>query len=135
MVTHILRHFSRRFSVQGSQAREHMSYCRLFRDSNNLYKKVKHLNLIILNELITNVFKYAFESNANNQLIISLKNENELIQFKVKDNGIGLPPNLEIEELESLGLQLVVTLCDQLDATLSYKVDNGTEFLITFKKL
>ena len=104
-------------------------------DSTNLSLDQAVPSGLILNELITNVFKYAFESNANNQLIISLKNENELIQFKVKDNGIGLPPNLEIEELESLGLQLVVTLCDQLDATLSYKVDNGTEFLITFKKL
>ncbi len=104
-------------------------------DSTNLSLDQAVPSGLILNELITNVFKYAFINNNDNQLFISLKNTNDIIQFTVKDNGIGLPIDMNIDELDSLGLQLVVTLCDQLDATLSYKVDNGTEFLITFKKL
>ncbi|MCO5259796.1 MAG: PAS domain S-box protein [Crocinitomicaceae bacterium] len=90
---------------------------------------------LIMNELITNAFKYAFVGKTNNILKIGIKNNNDVIQFIVKDNGVGLPPNIVIDNLDSLGLQLVVTLCDQLDATFEFKVDNGTEFLITFKKI
>jgi len=50
----------------------------------------------------------------------------------VSDNGLGIPENLDIEELDSLGLQLVTSLVDQLDGQLEMKRDNGTEFTIRF---
>lgn len=92
---------------------------------------------LIMNELITNVFKYAFVSSIykKNKLHISTKVIKDIIHIRVKDNGIGLPVDFDLSKLDSLGLQLVVTLCEQLDATLEYKVNKGTEFLITFKKL
>lgn len=92
---------------------------------------------LIMNELITNVFKYAFVSSINkkNKLNISTKVIKDTIHIRVKDNGIGLPVDFDLSQLDSLGLQLVVTLCEQLDATLEYKVNKGTEFFITFKKL
>ena len=50
----------------------------------------------------------------------------------VSDNGIGIPENLEIEDLDSLGMQLVTTLVDQLDGELELKRNNGTEFTMRF---
>lgn len=91
---------------------------------------------LIMNELITNCFKYAFkDSTTNNIIFISLKLNNNQVEIKVKDNGVGLPPDFVIEDCDTLGLQLVVTLIEQLDATLSYKVEDGTEFLINFELL
>ena len=52
--------------------------------------------------------------------------------MSVSDNGIGFPENLDIEDLDSLGLQLVTTLVEQLDGELELKRDNGTEFIIRF---
>lgn len=92
---------------------------------------------LIMNELITNCLKYAFEKDnpSGNQLLISMKEEGGIIYLRVKDNGIGLPADFEIGKTDTLGLQLVVTLSEQLDASLEYKSDQGTDFLISFEKL
>ena len=50
----------------------------------------------------------------------------------VSDNGVGIPENLNIEDLDSLGFQLVTTLVDQLDGELELKRNNGTEFIMRF---
>jgi two-component sensor histidine kinase len=48
----------------------------------------------------------------------------------VSDNGVGIPENLDIEDLNSLGLQLVTSLVDQLDGKIEVKRDNGTGSLL-----
>ncbi|HPS56120.1 MAG TPA: hypothetical protein PLP05_11020, partial [Sedimentisphaerales bacterium] len=50
----------------------------------------------------------------------------------VLDDGIGIPENLEIEELDSLGFQLITSLVDQLDGEFELKRNNGTEFIMRF---
>jgi two-component sensor histidine kinase len=50
----------------------------------------------------------------------------------ISDNGIGIPEDLDIENLDSLGLQLVTSLVDQLDGELELNRDKGTEFIIRF---
>ena len=50
----------------------------------------------------------------------------------ISDNGVGIPENLDIEDLDSLGMQLVTSLVDQLDGELELKRNNGTEFTIRF---
>ena len=50
----------------------------------------------------------------------------------VSDNGVGIPEDLDIEDLDSLGMQLVTTLVDQLDGELELKRNNGTEFTMRF---
>ena len=52
--------------------------------------------------------------------------------LSVSDNGVGIPEDLDIEDLDSLGLQLVTTLVDQLDGELELKRNYGTEFIIKF---
>ena len=53
----------------------------------------------------------------------------------VSDNGTGIPENIDFENPETLGLQLVNLLVDQLDGTIELKRDNGTEFVIWFNNI
>jgi PAS domain S-box-containing protein len=99
---------------------------------------------IIINELITNSFKYAFSGRDKGEIQIELHREesgkrkidgdkNTSFTLSVSDNGKGIPEDIDIENLDSLGLQLVTTLVDQLEGELELKRDNGTEFTIIFK--
>ena len=54
--------------------------------------------------------------------------------LRVKDNGIGLPEDFAYEQSNSLGIQLVYSLVEQLDAELEIKGKKGTEFIIRFEK-
>ena len=98
---------------------------------------------IITNELVSNSLKYAFVDRDKGEIRIGLHRE-ENGEYKsngcksanyvliISDNGVGIPKDIKIEELESLGLQLVTSLVDQLDGKLELKRDNGTEFTIKF---
>ncbi|MGE5443255.1 MAG: histidine kinase dimerization/phosphoacceptor domain -containing protein, partial [Ignavibacteriales bacterium] len=55
--------------------------------------------------------------------------------LSISDNGIGFPENLDFRNTESLGLQLVTVLVDQIGGTIELNRDSGTEFKITFKEL
>jgi two-component sensor histidine kinase len=101
---------------------------------------------MIVNELVSNSFKHAFSGRNDGEIQIKLhteKNEGYLksvteicestsFTLSISDNGVGIPDNLDIENLDSLGLQLVVSLVDQLDGKLELKRNNGTEFAIRF---
>lgn len=89
---------------------------------------------LIVNELITNAMKYAYVNIKNPQLFIKLELKDTMITINIEDNGVGLPKDFDIAESDSLGLQLVTTLIEQLDGSLSIKVENGTKYLITFVK-
>jgi PAS domain S-box-containing protein len=98
---------------------------------------------MIVNELVSNSLKHAFSGRNKGEIRIKLHREenvkcksedyNPAYVLTVSDNGIGIPENLDIEDLDSLGLQLVATLVDQLDGELELRRDNGTEFIIRFK--
>jgi PAS domain S-box-containing protein len=101
---------------------------------------------IIINELVSNSLKHAFQGRDNGEIQIKLQREeiesylksvNENIksttfELTVSDNGVGIPENVDFEELDSLGLQLVSSLVAQLDGELEIKRNNGTEFTIWF---
>ena len=53
----------------------------------------------------------------------------------VSDNGVGLPEDMDIENPQKLGLQLVVSLTNQLDGNITLNKDEGTKFVIKFKEL
>jgi len=89
---------------------------------------------LIANEIISNSIKYAFEEEKPAELTISVKMKKEMVEIKIGDNGKGLPDDFDLENSESLGLQLVYTLADQLDATIDVNAKKGTKYLITFMK-
>jgi len=92
---------------------------------------------LIMNELITNALKYAFipGDDRSNELLICMKEEEGTIYLQVSDNGVGLSDDINYSNSDTLGLQLVVTLCEQLDGSMSLESTNGTNFLISFEKL
>ena len=89
---------------------------------------------LMINEIITNALKYAFPNNMKGTVLISMREEKEIVTLCVEDNGIGLPKGFNYLESETLGLQLVATLVEQLEGTLILESDKGTKFLITFEK-
>ncbi len=89
---------------------------------------------LIMNELITNALKYAVEPDRLTIITISVKVEGNTIFIRVSDNGKGMPEGMIIENNDSLGLQLVQTLVEQLDGHLEYNSESGTHFLIKFEK-
>ena len=87
---------------------------------------------LIINELVTNALKYAFPMGDPGHIMISLKPQPEGgLELTVKDNGIGLTPDFDLQNTGSLGLQLVGLLTDQLGGTLSVVRRGGTIFTIT----
>lgn len=52
--------------------------------------------------------------------------------LSVSDNGVGIPENFDIKNLDSLGLRLVTSLVKQLDGELELKRNSGTELIIRF---
>jgi two-component sensor histidine kinase len=98
---------------------------------------------LITDELISNSLKHAFpatstrnEQDALKRMIrIALHPDNgDRLALTISDKGIGLPTDLDFRETDSLGLQLVTTLVDQLDGKLDSDRENGTMFRITFRE-
>ena len=90
---------------------------------------------LILNELITNAFKYAFPDKREGKITVSLKLfEKKSYELIVSDNGIGIPEHINPMESESLGLTLIQGLTEQLNAVWTFERDHGTTFRIIIPK-
>ncbi|NLX03783.1 MAG: PAS domain-containing protein [Phycisphaerae bacterium] len=89
---------------------------------------------IIINELVTNALKHAFPDGRRGEIRIDLHPAEREYRLVVSDNGTGIPADLDFRKTESLGLQLVTTLTDQLDGTVELERDGGTRFTIVFPK-
>ena len=90
---------------------------------------------LILNEIITNSLKYAWDVTEKGTIFISLKEINEVVFIEISDDGIGLPFDFKNPTTDTLGLQLVSTLIDQLDGEINVDTQNGTKYLINFDKI
>jgi sensor domain CHASE-containing protein/two-component sensor histidine kinase len=92
---------------------------------------------IIVNELFTNSVKYAFPAGTDGEICISLTRENfwkdEIYKFVFADNGIGFPEGINFRNPDTLGLQLINALVDQINGYIEVKQNNGTEFEIWFR--
>lgn len=90
---------------------------------------------LILNEIISNSLQHAFAENEEGKITISCEERDKKIKIKVKDNGVGLPDDIDLKTTETLGLYLIYNLSvRQLCGNLEVNNDNGTEFIIEFTK-
>ncbi len=87
---------------------------------------------LIVNELATNAFKYAFSGLDKGTFSISLKKENGQIVLNVSDDGKGIPDGIDIKKTKSLGLRLVKMLSVQLEGDYSFQSEKGTNFKLKF---
>lgn len=91
---------------------------------------------LIINELVTNSIKHAFVGRENGELDITLQRlSDDDYQLIIKDDGIGFPENIDFENVDTVGLQLVNGLVDQIDGTMELDASEGTQFSITFKEV
>jgi PAS domain S-box-containing protein len=89
---------------------------------------------LIINELISNSLKYAFPERQG-EIFVDLHRDDGKLTLIVRDNGVGFPENVDFRNTDSLGLQLVCTLTDQLDGAIELNRAGGTEFKITFGEI
>jgi len=87
---------------------------------------------LILGELASNALKHAFPAGRVGEVRICLAENNGKIALTVADNGIGFPPDLDFRSTQSLGLQLVGMLVEQLDGTIDLVRNGGTSFHVEF---
>jgi len=89
---------------------------------------------LIINELVTNSIKHAFTQSNEGIIYINLHTKDNVLFLEVSDNGKGFPKEIDFKNTNSLGLQLVNTLVEQLNGKLelSDNKDGGTSFYINF---
>ncbi|KAF5077880.1 Histidine kinase [anaerobic digester metagenome] len=91
---------------------------------------------LIISELVTNTLKYAFPHTEPGEFKIELHSSSDrCYNLIISDNGVGIPENIDFDETDTLGLQLVNSLVNQLEGTIELNRKNGTEFKIKFKEL
>ncbi len=88
---------------------------------------------LVINELLSNCFKYAFVPGSEGHLKIGLHQQVEIVEIFIGDNGVGVPPGVDLNEANTLGLRLVrAVVKGQLRGTASVETDNGVAWTIRF---
>jgi len=89
---------------------------------------------LLINELVSNALKHAFPGDRKGRIAIALHADEEgRLTLTVADNGVGLPPGLDFRDTESLGLQLVNMLANQLGGNIDLREIGGVSFTLRFK--
>ena len=88
---------------------------------------------LIVNELVSNAYKHAFQGRVKGEIRIGLGvDTNGRVWLRVGDNGVGLPAGMDWRRSRSLGLRLIQLLTGQLHASVEVRTECGTEFHISF---
>ena len=88
---------------------------------------------VLLHELITNALKYAYPEDQPGKIYVSLKRVKNGIEFRVRDGGVGLPPDFAPDSSGSLGFKVITSTVRRFGGTLSFnRLDPGAEFIIVF---
>lgn len=91
---------------------------------------------LILNELISNALKHAFPDDRKGEVYVQFRRRSDgKLLLSVRDDGVGLPEDLDIHKTPTLGMQIITLLAQQLDATLELERQPGTEFRLLFGEL
>lgn len=94
---------------------------------------------LVINELVSNSLKHAFPEGWDGEARISIElhpKENQMIELTVKDTGVGLPDNFNIETASSLGVHLIqILVVDQLRGSIELSKKPGTTYVIKFESI
>jgi len=89
---------------------------------------------MIINEVLTNSLKYAFPASRAGEIRITLDTcDDDQCQLTIRDNGIGLPEDFDINSTPTIGLNLISILCKQINGTMDMHNDHGMYFSIRFR--
>ena len=87
---------------------------------------------IIINELLTNIMKYAFKGRESGLITVSATNTAGKVVISVQDDGNGMPESVSFDNSTSFGLQLVEALTQQLKGTIRIERGSGTRIVLEF---
>ncbi|MBN1501633.1 MAG: PAS domain S-box protein [Spirochaetes bacterium] len=85
---------------------------------------------VIMEELVTNTVKYAFQNRNNPKIIISFKKKGNFVILKIQDNGIGVPSDFSENNGKKFGMMIVTMLAKQLKADFNVRNRNGAVFTL-----
>jgi PAS domain S-box-containing protein len=89
---------------------------------------------LIINELVSNALKHAFPHQQDGTITVSMTPSNtDSLILTVSDTGIGFPEGIDFRNTTTLGMQLVVSLVEQLEGTITLDRNEGTRFRIEFR--
>jgi len=90
---------------------------------------------LIINELVSNSLKYAYPPGRHGEVQVTLRpQDGEGYLLSVADDGVGLPADFDPRTTDTLGMQLVCALTDQLGGAIELVARSGTEFRIRFPR-
>ncbi len=87
---------------------------------------------LIINELTTNAFKYAYRDQKEGKFNIYITRSEGVYELKISDNGKGIPEEIDIRKTRSLGLRLVRVLSEQLEGEYRFENNGGMNFNLRF---
>jgi two-component sensor histidine kinase len=87
---------------------------------------------LIANELVTNSLIHGLENNTEGAITVELSHHDYMYTLAVEDNGCGIPPGIDPESAESMGLSLVRLLSKQLHGSVSFETETGTKGIVVF---
>lgn len=88
---------------------------------------------LITNELMSNAYKHAFKNKDNGTISVELTHiKDNKYCLKIFDNGLGIPADFDLSSVESLGMDIVSILCEQINAELKIYNADGAHFEIIF---
>jgi two-component sensor histidine kinase len=87
---------------------------------------------LIVNELLSNSLKHAFPDSRRGVMNLYFRPVGKDLTLRFSDDGIGLPAGMDFRNTDSLGLQLITTLTNQMNGRVEHRGGVGTEFEIVF---
>jgi two-component system, sensor histidine kinase PdtaS len=90
---------------------------------------------LIINEALSNSMKYAFFDRDEGNVWISIRSDAKTSMMLIKDDGLGADLGLNELKEDSLGIELILSLADQLDGRVSLDTENGFEYIFEFPRL
>jgi two-component sensor histidine kinase len=88
---------------------------------------------LLLNEIVSNALKHAFPAGRSGQVVVELAREGDACcRLAVRDDGIGIPADVDLDQPGTLGLGLVTVLTRQVGGTMQLRRHPGTAIAIVF---
>jgi two-component sensor histidine kinase len=88
---------------------------------------------LIINEAVNNAYKYAFPKKRRGEIAISMKMDENEVHLSIRDNGVGIPFDPMQPIADSLGIELMKGLANDLKGSIKFTRESGTGIIVTFK--
>jgi two-component sensor histidine kinase len=87
---------------------------------------------LIINEIVSNSFKYAFPDGRRGRISIEIHAENDRCRMRIGDDGVGIPDSINLSKGGKLGMQLIRNLARQINGEIELLPGDGTWYTLDF---